>query len=56
MAAITGMDPKPLSSRRRGLPQALDAIVDKALQKDPERRYQTADEFARGPLVSCKAA
>ncbi len=45
VAAIAGMDPKDLSSRRDGLPRALDAIVDKALRKDPEQRYQAADEF-----------
>lgn len=34
----------PLGSRR-SVPQALDRMVQRALQKDPSRRYQTADEL-----------
>ena len=45
LAAIAAMDPRPLTSVRGGIPPALDAIVGKALQKDPDRRYQSAEEF-----------
>src|SRR4051812_21059896 len=32
-------DPPKLSERRRGLPEGLDAVVAKALDKDPDRRF-----------------
>ncbi len=37
--------PTPASKLRPGLPQAIDRAVDRALQKDPARRYPNADEF-----------
>jgi eukaryotic-like serine/threonine-protein kinase len=37
--------PKPPSSLRPEIPPALDQIVLRALAKDPEDRYQTAEEF-----------
>jgi serine/threonine-protein kinase len=43
-------DPKPPSALRPGLPPALDAIVLKALNKNPLNRYQTAAEM-RSDLV-----
>ncbi|MCB0198991.1 MAG: protein kinase [Anaerolineae bacterium] len=36
----------PVSSRRR-VPKELDQMLQRALQKDPHRRYQTADELLR---------
>ncbi|MGC4087709.1 MAG: serine/threonine-protein kinase [Polyangiaceae bacterium] len=30
-----------------GLPKALDAVVMRALERDPERRFQSAEEFGR---------
>jgi serine/threonine protein kinase len=36
----------PLSGRNPDLPRELEAIVHKATQKDPEERYQSAEEFA----------
>lgn len=38
--------PPPLSSRRPGLPEALDEVLAKALAKSPEDRWSTCLEFA----------
>ncbi len=41
-------EPVPLpSSMREGYPAALEAVVMRALERDPDRRYQTAAEIAR---------
>jgi tetratricopeptide (TPR) repeat protein/predicted Ser/Thr protein kinase len=39
-------DPAPLSSADRSLRGDVETIVAKALEKDPERRYQSASELA----------
>ncbi len=44
IAANRGVEPKQLSSLMRG---ELDWIIMKALEKDRERRYETANGFAR---------
>lgn len=41
------MRPHASLARRAGIPVSLDAILDCALAKDPERRYQTAEAMAR---------
>ena len=39
--------PSPLALNP-ALPASLAAVIDKALEKDPERRYRSANEFLRG--------
>jgi hypothetical protein len=43
---ITTHEPTPPSSHRRGVPEALDRIVRRAMQKDAAARYHSGDEFA----------
>lgn len=40
-------DPIPLASSQRPEAKPYDALLQKALERDPERRFQTADEFQR---------
>ncbi len=37
----------PLLTFNPTLPRSLEIIIDKALEKDPDRRYRSADEFLR---------
>lgn len=37
---------RPLSERREDLDATLDAVIDRAMQQNPDDRYQTAEEFA----------
>jgi serine/threonine protein kinase len=46
MAAILGISPPPPSSVRAGLAAELDRICLKCLEKDPARRYPTAQALA----------
>ena len=43
--AILNRDPRPLAELVPGLPQELGRVVDKALEKDRNLRYQTATEL-----------
>jgi len=45
--AILEDSPKPLAHLRADVPEALQAIVARALEKDPARRYASADEIVR---------
>jgi tetratricopeptide (TPR) repeat protein len=44
-ASIVGGRPLPVATRNPLLPRALDAIVAKALEKAPDRRYQNAADL-----------
>src|SRR4051794_26191226 len=43
--AVLHDSPKPLAEMRTGLPAQLQAILDRALAKDPGDRYQKIDDF-----------
>ena len=43
--AIQNDEPEPLTAVRAGLPMELERIVGKALAKEPDARYQHADEL-----------
>jgi serine/threonine protein kinase/Tfp pilus assembly protein PilF len=43
--SILNEEPKPLSSFRSDIPKYLEQVVNKALQKDLELRYQNVQEF-----------
>jgi len=45
MTAIVTEPPIPPSARRQGIPPELDQIVLRLLSKEPDDRYQTADEL-----------
>jgi serine/threonine-protein kinase len=45
-ARVLNAQPKPLRSVRPELDRGIEAIVDRCLQKDPARRYQTIGELA----------
>jgi eukaryotic-like serine/threonine-protein kinase len=42
IAAIVSVDPEPLSKQQPATPPALDFLVKRCLEKDPENRLQTA--------------
>ena len=44
--AVRSRDPAPLRNGVPGLGRSFHAVIERALEKDPERRYQTAEEFA----------
>lgn len=46
MYKITHKDPVPLTQTRSGIPPVLDKVILKALEKNPEHRYQSAMDFA----------
>ena len=45
---IVNTEPDPPSTHRQGLSPELDAIVMKAIAKDPAKRFATWDEFGAG--------
>jgi Tol biopolymer transport system component len=44
-SAVVNRPPTPLTSVRTGIPPAIERIVNRALEKAPEDRYQTAADF-----------
>ena len=48
IAAVIERDPEPLGRLRPDVPSALEALVSRCLQKDPERRFAKTDEMASG--------
>ena len=40
--------PPPVRSIKAGIPRPLEAVIMRALEKDPQRRWQTAEEMAAG--------
>jgi serine/threonine-protein kinase len=47
--------PPPPTQFRAGVPAALDVVIARAMQKNPDARYQDAAEMARD-LAQCRAA
>ncbi|MEE9270561.1 MAG: protein kinase [Candidatus Krumholzibacteria bacterium] len=43
--SIMNQDPDPVTSTRKDVPIALEDIIEKALSKDPEKRYESVDAF-----------
>jgi len=44
---VLHLQPPPLNLNRQEIPPELDKIIDRALAKDPEQRFQSAREFKR---------
>ncbi len=42
---ILNEDPEPVTAQRAGLPTEIDRLITKALAKDPDHRYQHADDL-----------
>ena len=45
MYAIVNEDPEPVTAQRAGVPMELERIIGKTLEKDPNKRYQRAEEL-----------
>jgi serine/threonine protein kinase/Flp pilus assembly protein TadD len=45
ISAILRDSPRPISETRPDVPRQLDRVLQRCLQKDPERRYQTAKDL-----------
>src|SRR5206468_3463063 len=43
---VTDSDPMPLHRALSGVPRDLETIIHKAIEREPERRYQKAEELA----------
>lgn len=55
MIAHVNAEPEPPSKRKRGVPKDLEAVVLKCLQKEPQNRYESADELLTA-LEACASA
>jgi len=45
----------PVESRRQGIPKEVTRIIDRALQKKPEQRHESWDEFIKQIDLACEA-
>lgn len=45
LSAILEKDPVPLSTHRSDIPDGLQAVIDKAMAKNPDDRFQSVDEL-----------
>jgi tRNA A-37 threonylcarbamoyl transferase component Bud32 len=52
---ITQYEPPPPSSHRPEVPESLDRIVRRAMQKDVSQRYQSGDELAEDLIEALRA-
>jgi tRNA A-37 threonylcarbamoyl transferase component Bud32 len=52
---ITQFDPPPPSSHRPEVPESLDRIVRRAMQKEAKARYHSGDEFADALVEALRA-
>lgn len=55
LSVIQHGNPPPPGTFRPGVPASLEAVIARAMQKNPAARYQDAAEMARD-LVQCRAA
>lgn len=58
IAAMATKDPPPITKHRDDIPAALETVLEKMLQKEPEDRYQSPDEVitALQPFVDPQQA
>jgi serine/threonine-protein kinase len=56
MYAHLNDEPPPVTAARPGAPAGLDAVVARALAKEPADRYQTAGELGRAALAALDGA
>jgi serine/threonine-protein kinase len=48
---IAQADPPPVEKLRKGIPLSLRRAIDRALRKQPEKRFQTGEEFAQALIA-----
>ena len=46
--------PPPRASSHHGLPRELDAVIERALEKDPDRRYPSAGDLGRAAVAAAE--
>ncbi len=56
LKAVCDNAPEPLARFKSGLPGGLQAVIDKALEKDPRTRYQHADGMMSDLMRLCQEA
>jgi non-specific serine/threonine protein kinase len=56
MYAVLNLEPKPPSTLRPGLDPAWDAVISRALAKDPAARFASTGEFARAAAGEVESA